>query len=65
MGLAGGSDMERRQALAPQAECWAAGGGESYRERKPQQPGKMVAVPEKDHIEIKSCPLDIFPEPQF
>ena len=30
----GGGGRERQQALAPEVECWAAGGGERYQERK-------------------------------
>lgn len=55
MGHAGGGGRARQQALSPQAESWAAGGGESYQERKPQQTGKMAGVP-KGKMTLKySC----------
>lgn len=48
-------DKERRQALARQAERWAAGSGDSDQERRSQQSGEMTRVPKRKITLKYSC----------
>lgn len=60
-----GGGRETQRALASQTQCRAAEGGESYQgDKVPADWKNDGGTKEEDYIEIKLCPLDIFPQSQ-